>query len=89
MIYKKVFKRIMDFVLALIVLLVLNPILIVCMIVLFFTGEHEIFYFQRRMGFKNHPFFLIIWMGSTGKLVTPNSARKEAASVTVRSRRRA
>jgi len=58
MIYKKHFKRIIDFTLALFVLLILSPVLIICMIVLFFTGEREIFYFQKRMGYKNQPFFI-------------------------------
>jgi lipopolysaccharide/colanic/teichoic acid biosynthesis glycosyltransferase len=63
MIYKKYFKRIIDFLLALIALLILSPILVVCIIILLLTGEHEIFYFQKRMGYKNKPFF--IWKFAT------------------------
>jgi len=58
MIYRKCFKRVIDFTLALIALLILSPILIICMVVLFFTGEREVFYFQKRMGYKNQPFFI-------------------------------
>ena len=58
MIYKKIFKRIIDLALVLVALLFLSPILLVCMVVLFLTGEHKVFYFQERIGKKNQPFFI-------------------------------
>jgi len=69
-IYKNFIKRIIDFTLALIALLILSPILIICMIVLLFTGEHEFFYFQERLGKKNKPFY--IWKFATMLKNSPN-----------------
>jgi len=70
MIYKKKLKRIIDFTLALVVLLIFCPILIICMIVLLFTGEHEVFYFQKRIGKNNQSFF--IWKFATMLKNSPN-----------------
>ena len=70
MVYKKVFKRIIDFVLALIALLILSPFLIVCSIILLLTGEHKVFYFQNRIGKNNQPFF--IWKFATMLKNSPN-----------------
>ncbi len=79
MIYKKVFKRIIDFLLALIALLMLSPILIICMIVLLLTGEHEVFYFQQRMGYRNQPFY--IWKFAT---MLKNSEKIGTGTITTR-----
>ena len=79
MIYRKFFKRIFDFSLAIIALLVLSPILIICIIILLFTGEHEIFYFQKRMGYKNQPFF--IWKFAT---MRKNSEKIGTGTITTR-----
>ncbi|MCL2413899.1 MAG: sugar transferase [Bacteroidales bacterium] len=70
MIYKKIFKRIIDFILALTALLILSPILIACMIILLLTGEREVFYFQKRIGKKNRPFY--IWKFATMLKNSPN-----------------
>jgi lipopolysaccharide/colanic/teichoic acid biosynthesis glycosyltransferase len=56
-------KRFFDILFSLIALLVLSPILLVVMIILKLTGEHEIFYFQERIGHKNKPFK--IWKFAT------------------------
>lgn len=79
MIYKTFFKRIIDFVLSLIALSILSPILIVCMIVLLLTGEHEVFYFQKRIGKKNQPFF--IWKFAT---MLKNSEKIGTGTITTR-----
>ena len=70
MIYKNFFKRIIDFTLALIALLILSPILIICMVVLLLTGEHYVFYFQKRIGKNNQPFS--IWKFATMLKNSPN-----------------
>ncbi len=70
MLYKRFFKRIIDFTLALIALLILSPVLIICMVILLLTGEHEVFYFQKRMGYKNQPFS--IWKFATMLKNSPN-----------------
>ena len=56
-------KRILDILIAGFAFVILSPILIPVMIILKFTGEHEIFYFQKRLGYKNKPFD--IWKFAT------------------------
>ncbi|MFC7049270.1 sugar transferase [Emcibacter nanhaiensis] len=51
-------KRVFDFSLALILLIILSPLLIPVMLILRFTGEGEVFYRQERMGTGNKPFFI-------------------------------
>ncbi len=63
-------KRIIDIFLAGIALILLSPILISVMIILSFTGEHKVFYFQKRVGFKNKPFD--IWKFATMLKNSPN-----------------
>ena len=52
----KLQKRITDILIATIALILLSPILIPCIIILLFTGEHKVFYFQKRLGYKNRIF---------------------------------
>jgi lipopolysaccharide/colanic/teichoic acid biosynthesis glycosyltransferase len=52
----KILKRTLDLIIASIALIILSPILIVVSIILKCTGEHDIFYLQKRVGFKNKPF---------------------------------
>jgi len=52
----KVIKRLLDLVLSSIILILLLPILLPICIILKFTGEGYIFYFQRRIGYKNKYF---------------------------------
>jgi lipopolysaccharide/colanic/teichoic acid biosynthesis glycosyltransferase len=63
-------KRVIDILIASIALLALSPIIIVVMIILKLTGEHEVFYRQKRMGFKNKPFY--IWKFATMLKNSPN-----------------
>lgn len=56
-------KRFFDFLFALTGLLILSPLLIPIMLLLKFTGEGEIFYFQKRIGYKNREFS--IWKFAT------------------------
>lgn len=70
--YKHFFKRLFDFLLALIALTILSPILIPVVIGLLLTGEHYVFYFQKRIGHKNKPFF--IWKFATMLKNSPNLA---------------
>jgi lipopolysaccharide/colanic/teichoic acid biosynthesis glycosyltransferase len=64
------FKRLLDILLATIALILLSPILLPIMIILKFTGEHDIFYFQKRVGYKNKPFD--IWKFATMLKNSPN-----------------
>ena len=70
--YTHFFKRLIDFILALIALTILSPILIPVIIGLLLTGEHYIFYFQKRIGYKNKPFN--IWKFATMLKASPSLA---------------
>ena len=63
-------KRFIDIILATLALVILSPILIPCMVILLLTGEHEIFYFQKRIGYGNKPFY--IWKFATMVKNSPN-----------------
>lgn len=52
----KLIKRITDILIATIALILLSPVFIPCIIILMLTGEHEVFYFQKRIGYKNRIF---------------------------------
>jgi len=56
---KKIEKRIFDLIIAFIVLIILTPILLIVTIILKFTGEGEIFYLQKRLGYLNKEFQII------------------------------
>jgi len=68
--YKYFFKRIIDIILSLIALIVLSPLLIPVCIGLLLTGEHYIFYFQKRIGYKNR--YFKIWKFATMLKASPN-----------------
>jgi lipopolysaccharide/colanic/teichoic acid biosynthesis glycosyltransferase len=59
----KFLKRFIDLLLATIALIILSPILIPSIIILKLTGEYEVFYFQKRIGYKNK--FFNIWKFAT------------------------
>ena len=68
--YRCFFKKIIDFVIALVTLTIILPVLIPVCIGLLLTGEHNVFYFQKRVGYKNIPFF--IWKFATMLKDSPN-----------------
>lgn len=70
--YQHFFKRIIDFILALIALTILSPIMIPVIIGLLLTGEHYVFYFQKRIGYKNKKFN--IWKFATMLKASPDLA---------------
>jgi lipopolysaccharide/colanic/teichoic acid biosynthesis glycosyltransferase len=72
-------KRFFDFVVAFIALVLLSPFLVVIMIALWATGEHEVFYRQRRIGYRNGTFG--IWKFATMLKDSPNLG---TGSLTVR-----
>jgi lipopolysaccharide/colanic/teichoic acid biosynthesis glycosyltransferase len=67
--YKHFFKRIIDFVLAFIALTILVPVLLPIVLILLVTGEHYVFYFQKRVGYKNRKF--MIWKFATMLKASP------------------
>lgn len=50
------FKRLFDFLFALTGIIILLPVFVPVIILLLLTGEHEVFYFQQRIGYKNRVF---------------------------------
>jgi lipopolysaccharide/colanic/teichoic acid biosynthesis glycosyltransferase len=68
--YRFFFKRVIDFSLAFIALVLLSPLLLPIIIGLLLTGEHYVFYFQERIGYKNSNFF--IWKFATMLKNSPN-----------------
>jgi lipopolysaccharide/colanic/teichoic acid biosynthesis glycosyltransferase len=63
-------KRLIDLLIATIALILLSPVLIPSIIILLFTGEHTVFYFQKRVGYKNR--FFDIWKFATMLKNSPN-----------------
>ncbi len=77
--YKIIFKRVLDICFSLIALIFLSPLLILVIFILLFTGEHEIFYFQKRIG-KGLKFFSI-WKFAT---MMKNSENMGHGIITIR-----
>jgi len=77
--YKRYFKRFTDFFLVIITLIILSPFFIPICIILLLTGEHEVFYRQKRVGFKNSRFK--IWKFAT---MMKNSSKIGTGSLTIR-----
>lgn len=77
--YKHFFKRLFDLILAFIALIILSPFLIPVSIVLLLTGEHEVLYLQKRVGYKNSRFK--IWKYAT---MVKNSSKMGTGSLTLR-----
>ncbi len=71
----KFIKRFFDIVFSLIVMVILLPVFIPVMILLLITGEHEVFYQQDRVGYKNKIFG--IWKFATMLKNSPNMGSKD------------
>ena len=72
------FKRILDVLISSITLILISPIFLFIMILLKFTGEGEIFYFQERIGLNNKNFY--IWKFAT---MLKNSMNMGTGSITL------
>ena len=72
-------KRALDITISLITFLVLIPVFILIIIILKFTGEGEVFYFQERIGINNNKFK--IWKFAT---MLKNSMNMGSGSITLR-----
>lgn len=68
-------KRFFDIIFSLFVLILLLPLFIPIIIILLFTGEHEVFYQQDRVGYKNRIFG--IWKFATMVKDSPNMGSKD------------
>ena len=65
-----ILKRFFDILLALLALILTAWLLLPCMLILWCTGEHYIWYRQKRIGYKNRPFGIIKF--ATMLLNSPN-----------------
>src|SRR5688500_1489259 len=63
-------KRFFDLLLSLIALIILSPLFIIVIILLLLTGEHKVFFLQKRIGYKNKEFN--IWKFATMLKDSPN-----------------
>jgi lipopolysaccharide/colanic/teichoic acid biosynthesis glycosyltransferase len=63
-------KRFFDFLFSLIAMIILLPFMIPLILILLLTGEHEVFYGQKRIGYKNKEFR--IWKFATMIKDSPN-----------------
>lgn len=79
----KFLKYVLDVLLALIALVCVSWLLLPCMLILWCTGEHKVWYLQRRVGYKNRMFSIFKFatmlknspnMG-TGSITTRNDPR--------------
>ena len=77
--YKDLFKRILDFIISLVALILLTPFLIPVMLCLKLTGENNIFYLQDRVGYKNNIFS--IWKFAT---MLKDSPKLNTGSLTIK-----
>ena len=75
----KLTKRIIDLLLASSALILLSPLVIPSIIILLVTGEHEVFYFQKRVGYQNKLFN--IWKFAT---MLKNSRSLGTGEITLR-----
>ncbi len=71
--------RILDIILSGLALVLLAPLLLSIMIILKLTGEHEVFYFQERIGKDGKPFYL--WKFAT---MISNSQNMEGGYITTK-----
>lgn len=75
----KILKRLLDLLIAGIALILLSPVLIPVILILLVTGEKEVFYLQKRIGYKNEPFN--IWKFAT---MLKNSPKIGTGEITLR-----
>ena len=72
-------KRLTDIVISGLALVILSPFILIAIIILLLTGEHQVFYYQQRIGYKNRPFK--IWKFAT---MLKNSPFVGSGDITVR-----
>lgn len=74
-----ILKRIIDILLSITALLIVSPVFIISILILACTGEHEIWYLQRRVGYKNNIFKM--WKFAT---MVKGSSKMGTCSLTLR-----
>lgn len=71
----KTIKSILDILIVFLIMVLLSPLLVLTIVILVLTGEHEVFFFQERIGYKNKPF--IIWKFASMLKNSPNTGTAE------------
>lgn len=64
------FKRVIDFIIAVTASIILSPVLLPIILLLLLTGEHYVFYLQKRIGYNNSKFK--IWKFATMLKASPS-----------------
>ena len=57
--YKSYFKRLLDFIAALVLLLIFSPIIIICFVLLLLVNKGDALFFQVRPGYQSRPFTIL------------------------------
>jgi len=65
--YQKFFKRLIDILASLILLILLSPVILIITLVLFFTNEGEPFFYQDRPGFMERKIRIIKFKSMNNK----------------------
>ena len=73
------FKRVMDIIFSILAILLLLPLFIPVILLLLFTGEGYVLYYQERLGYKNKPFQ--IWKFAT---MLKNSLQMGTGTITLK-----
>lgn len=76
---KKLIKRLLDLLISILALILFSPLLLILIIILLFTGEHEVFYPQKRIGYLNEPFKILKFA-----TMVKNSPNMGTGSITLR-----
>jgi len=75
----RIIKRVMDIIFSMLALILLLPLFIPITLLLLFTGEGYVLYFQERLGYKNKPFQ--IWKFAT---MLKNSLQMGSGTITLK-----
>lgn len=57
--YPKLFKRVLDFIIALMVLILISPVFLIVALLLWIQNKGDIFFYQERPGYKEEPFNIV------------------------------
>jgi undecaprenyl phosphate N,N'-diacetylbacillosamine 1-phosphate transferase len=85
--YNRFFKRILDFIIALSILVIAFPILLLLYIILFYQNKSKVFFYQERPGLDQKPFRIIKFKTMTdakdndGNLLPDNQRITKAGSL--------
>ena len=87
--YSRFFKRFLDVIISIVVLVLVSPILIIVTLVLFYQNKSKVFFYQERPGLHQQPFHIIKFKTMTderdvsGQLL-PDNRRLTAAGKLIR-----